>query len=152
MRNPRNFFHLVEFNRPATRHIEEIAQSIQIALHSRVHFIALHQGNHRALRATADRAAHLQRRSARCWCLMITHGESECRNRECLDGRQLGVQLVDPLLQSGDVVFGEFRFFDFVGTRAMSGAKWNGYELRLGGVAMAAPKSNRRLWICGLWR
>lgn len=54
---------------------------------------------------------------------MITHGESGCRNRECLDGRQLGVQLVDPLLQSGDVVFGEFRFFDFVGTRAMSGAK-----------------------------
>lgn len=79
-----------------------------------------------------------------------TWRESKCRNRECLDGRQLGVQLVDPLLQSGDVVFGEFRFFDLVGTIAMNETKRNINELRLGGVAMAAPKSNNRLWICWL--
>ena len=148
MRNPRNFFHFVKFHRPATRHIEEIAQTIQIALHSRIHFIALYQRHHRTLGTTANRAAHLQRRSTRGWWLRVIQNASWNRNGERLERRKLGIQFVDPLLESGDVVFGEFRFFDFVGTIAVNKAKRDKYELRLGGVAMAAPKSNNRLWIC----
>ena len=65
MRNPRDFDDVLLLHGPPARHIQEVAQAVQIALDSGIHLVLLHEGHDRTLGTTADGAAHLESRASR---------------------------------------------------------------------------------------
>ena len=142
---PWDFLHLGEFNGPATGHIEKVAETVQVALNRGIHFVSLDKRHHRSFGTTTDRATHLQSGSS---LVRSLHVESVIRtygNRKGRHGRKLGIELVDPLLEDSDVIFRKLGLFYFVCT--VIKRRREKYELAWGGVAIAAPKSKRRLWI-----
>lgn len=60
MRNPGDFNDVLLLHGPPASHIQEIAQAVQVALHSRVHLVLFHERHDGTLRTTADGAAHLE--------------------------------------------------------------------------------------------
>ena len=114
MSNPRHLLHLVELYGPATCHVEEITKAIQIPLNSRIHLILLDKRDHATLCATANRATHLKGSSTLRRRLGLAVKGVMYGNRKRSERRQLRVQLIDPVLQNGDVLFGELSLLDLV--------------------------------------
>ena len=99
VRNPRHFNDVVMLDRPSARHVQEITETIQVALNGGIHLVLLHQRNDGTLSTTTDRTTHLQRSASRSRRLCLSQTEEDYGNSERFEGRQLGVELINPLLQ-----------------------------------------------------
>lgn len=112
--DPRNLLHLVKLHRPSACHVEEVTETIQIPLNSRIHLVLLDKGNHATLGTTTDRTAHLQGSSSFRRSLLFAIREMAYGNRERSERRQLRIQLVDPVFQDSHVFLGELGLLDLV--------------------------------------
>ena len=107
MRNPGHFDDVVLLDRPSARHVQEITETIQVALNSGIHLVLLHQRNDGTLGTTTDRTTHLQRSASRSRCLRLSQTGEDYGDGERFEGRQLGVELINPLLQHQDIILRE---------------------------------------------
>ena len=147
MGNPGHFFNVIILDRPTTSDIQEVTQSIQVALHCGIDFISFHQRNNGTLGSTTNWSAHLERSTSRSRGLQVIMQQSICTGIvKVLKGGSLesysSIQFSKTvMLSSGNFVFS---------TLLLLHNKYRiivKYELDLGGVAIAAPRSNKRDWI-----